>query len=181
MRLRRSYNIRATPSKAQRPDSDTLEASITCHDQKSSQLPYNPGRPMTLHTSKSNNAEDSVLEVGGNSNNQEKEPTRISLLERPEAPEDSKEPQESVASSFLVNTVEEEVLTELSSDSVSLQSLKAEFMYKVTVQRRRTLKEVIDLGMHRFIYEETLRENDEKPDPGSNNEVAKIVDMYPDK
>ncbi|GAA0160166.1 hypothetical protein LIER_16782 [Lithospermum erythrorhizon] len=78
----------------------------------------------------------------------------------PEAPEDSEEPQESVTSSFLVNIFEEEVSVELSKDLVSLQSLKAEFMYQEIPQRRRTLV-VIDIGIYRYIYEETLWENDQ--------------------
>ncbi|GAA0184011.1 hypothetical protein LIER_31325 [Lithospermum erythrorhizon] len=36
------------------------------------------------------------------------------------------------------------------------KSLKAEFMNKVIPQRRRSLEEIIDLGMYRYIYEETL-------------------------
>ncbi|GAA0157446.1 hypothetical protein LIER_38461 [Lithospermum erythrorhizon] len=63
----------------------------------------------------------------------------------PKVPKDSEEPQESVASSFLLNIVEDEVSTELSRDPVSLQSLKPEFMYQVIPQRRRTLEEIIDL------------------------------------
>ncbi|GAA0147267.1 hypothetical protein LIER_07008 [Lithospermum erythrorhizon] len=101
-------------------------------------------------------------------------------IQRPEEPGDSEEPHESVASSFLMNITGEEVLAEPSRDPVSLQSLKAEFMYEVTPQRRRTLKEVIDLGMYRYIYEERLWENDGKRDPGRNSEVASILDMYRD-
>ncbi|GAA0150361.1 hypothetical protein LIER_09318 [Lithospermum erythrorhizon] len=64
---------------------------------------------------------------------------------------------------------------------VSLQSLKAEFMYEVIPQRERTLEEIIDLGLHHYIYEEMLWENDEKADPGHNTEVARILNKYPDK
>ncbi|GAA0173173.1 hypothetical protein LIER_26844 [Lithospermum erythrorhizon] len=96
-------------------------------------------------------------------------------------PRDSEESQKSVASSFLVNIIEEEVPIEPSRDLVILQRLKAEFMYEVTPQRRRTLKEIIDLGINRYIYEETFQENYGKPNPGCNSEVAGILHMYPDK
>ncbi|GAA0139072.1 hypothetical protein LIER_35024 [Lithospermum erythrorhizon] len=95
-----------------------------------------------------------------------------------EAPEDPREPQESTASSFLMNIFKEEVSAELSKDSASLQS---EFMYEVDPQKERTLEEKIDMGMHRYIYEETLWENDGKPDPGRNSEVTRILDKHPNK
>ncbi|GAA0144684.1 hypothetical protein LIER_05066 [Lithospermum erythrorhizon] len=99
----------------------------------------------------------------------------------PEVPEDSEELQESVASSFLMNIVEDKVSTELSRDPVSLQTLKAEFMCQVILQWGRTLEEVEDLGIYRYIYEETLWENDEKPDPGPNTELSKILEKHLDK
>ncbi|GAA0174583.1 hypothetical protein LIER_41742 [Lithospermum erythrorhizon] len=61
-------------------------------------------------------------------------------------PKDPKEPQETVTFSFLVSIIEEEVPTKPSRDHVSLQSPKAEFMYDILLQRRRTLEEIIDLG-----------------------------------
>ncbi|GAA0165872.1 hypothetical protein LIER_21162 [Lithospermum erythrorhizon] len=71
--------------------------------------------------------------------------------------------------------------TPTEENMVNLQSLKAKFMYKVISQRERTLEEKIDLGMHRYIFEETIWDNDGKTDPGHNSEVARILNKHPDK